>query len=104
MDGTSEDVVADYRTIITELEMYGEGLVDKPRLTVLNKIDALAPDDVETRRRALAKAAGAEVMTMSGVAGIGTVEVLRALRRMIGLKPHDAPVEPEDGDAPWSPV
>jgi GTPase involved in cell partitioning and DNA repair len=32
---------ADYETIIAELDAYGGGLADKPRVTVLNKIDAL---------------------------------------------------------------
>ncbi|MEO0865481.1 MAG: GTPase ObgE, partial [Pseudomonadota bacterium] len=41
IDGTGEDVAADWQTIITELEAYGGALADKPRLTVLNKIDAL---------------------------------------------------------------
>ncbi|SDZ45416.1 GTP-binding protein [Jannaschia faecimaris] len=106
VDGTAEDVVEDYQTIITELEMYGEGLVDKPRLTVLNKIDALAPDDLEIRRKALSQVAGSDVLAMSGVAGIGTTEVLRALRDMIGLKsPEELAAQEEDeGDKPWSPV
>ena len=45
IDGTSETVAEDYRTIITELEAYGGHLADKPRVTVLNKIDALDDDD-----------------------------------------------------------
>ena len=109
VDGTSADVTGDYRTIVTELEMYGEGLVDKPRLTVLSKIDALAPDDLAERVEALSRAAGAPVLTMSAVAGTGTTEVLRALRDTIGIPaagdsatPDDAEVE--DGGAPWSPL
>lgn len=106
VDGTAGDVVEDYRTIITELEMYGEGLVDKPRLTVLNKIDALDDEELEARCKALSQAAGTEVLTMSGVAGTGTTEVLRALRDMIGLKTPEAlaSAPPADDEAPWSPV
>ncbi|CTQ50706.1 GTPase ObgE [Jannaschia donghaensis] len=109
VDGTSPDVVEDYRTIITELEMYGEGLVDKPRLTVLSKIDALTEEDLDARRAALSKAIGTDVLTMSAISGTGTTEVLRALRDMIGLKapgakPSGDTAEDEDGGAPWSPV
>jgi GTP-binding protein len=46
VDGTAEDVVADYQTIIGELEAYGGGLADKPRVTVLNKIDALTDEEI----------------------------------------------------------
>jgi GTPase len=48
VDGTSEDVAADWETIDRELELYGGVLADKPRITALNKIDAL---DEEERRR-----------------------------------------------------
>jgi hypothetical protein len=83
VDGTAEDVVADYETIIGELDAYGGGLAEKPRVTVLNKIDALIEDDVAERRAALEAASGGPVMTMSGVARTGLVEVLRVLRARI---------------------
>jgi len=41
IDGTSDTVVEDYKTIIGELEAYGGELAAKDRVTVLNKIDAL---------------------------------------------------------------
>ena len=44
VDGTAEDVAGDWQTIITELEEYGGALADKPRVTVLNKVDALEAD------------------------------------------------------------
>ena len=103
VDGTTDNVVEDYQTIITELEMYGEDLVDKPRLTVLNKTDAIPDDQLEEKRAALSEAIGNEVMTMSGVSGDGVTDVLRALRILIGRAPAS---EPDDSisDAPWSPV
>jgi len=41
VDGTSETPAQDYQTIIHEHETYGGHLADKPRVTVLNKVDAL---------------------------------------------------------------
>jgi GTP-binding protein len=102
VDGTAEDVVADYETIIGELEAYGGGLAEKPRVTVLNKIDALIEDDVAERRAALEAASGGPVMTMSGVARTGLVEVLRVLRARIDAgrsAARDALEEPQ----PWRP-
>jgi GTP-binding protein len=102
VDGTAEDVVADYETIIGELEAYGGGLAEKPRVTVLNKIDALIEDDVAERRAALEAASGGPVMTMSGVARTGLVEVLRVLRARIDAgrsAARDAQEEPQ----PWRP-
>ena len=82
VDGTVEDVVADWQTIITEIEAYGDILGGKPRVTVLNKIDALDEEEQAEKRTALEAVAG-PVMLMSGVAQQGTTEVLRALRKEI---------------------
>ncbi|GAA5069674.1 GTPase ObgE [Roseibacterium beibuensis] len=102
IDGTSEDVVADYHTIIEELEAYGGGLAEKPRVTVLNKIDALMDEEIDEKRAALQAETGGEVMTMSGVARTGLVEVLRVLRSKIDadrLRMRADREEPE----PWRP-
>jgi len=82
VDGTSEDVAADWQTIIHELEAYGGVLAGKPRITAMNKIDAL--DDAERAERTAAlEAVAGPVMLMSGVSGEGVTEVLRALRAKI---------------------
>ena len=80
IDGTSEDVVGDCETILTELEAYSDALYDKPRVTVLNKIDALSDEEIAEKREALQKAIGGKVILMSGVAKTGVTEVLRVLR------------------------
>jgi GTP-binding protein len=80
VDGTSETVAEDYQTIITELELYGGDLALKPRVTVLNKVDALDEEQLAIKLAELEKASGGPVMQMSGVAKIGTVDVLRTLR------------------------
>ena len=81
IDGTEEDVVANYRTIRDELSSYGHGLADKPEIIGLNKIDAIDPGEVEKKRRALARAAskGTPVLALSGVSGTGVPAVLAAL-------------------------
>jgi len=102
VDGTSEDVAADYQTIITELENYAGALADKPRVTALNKIDALDDDEQAERRRALEKITGGTVHLMSGVSGDGVQDVLRALRAEIDadrLRQKASTQEPE----PWRP-
>jgi len=102
LDGTAEDVAEDYRTIITELEAYGGDLADKPRITVLNKIDALDEEERATAVKALKKASGGPVMEMSAVARDGVTDVLRALRSEIDddrVRKTDALVE----DEPWRP-
>ena len=101
VDGTSETVVEDYRTIIGELEAYGGDLAGKPRITVLNKIDAM---DEKARTKALKelkKTSGGEFMMMSGVAREGVIEVLRTLRGQIDDdRLRHRPVAEEE---PWRP-
>jgi GTP-binding protein len=80
VDGTSKTVAEDYQTIITELEKYGGDLALKPRITVLNKVDALDEEERAEASKELEKVSGGPVMQMSGVAREGVIEVLRALR------------------------
>lgn len=79
VDGTEEDVVGAYETIMGELEAYGGGLVDKPVIVGLNKCDALQDEEREEKRLALSDAAGCPVMALSGVSGEGVKDVLSAL-------------------------
>ncbi|NHQ75575.1 GTPase ObgE [Roseovarius gahaiensis] len=102
VDGTSQTIAEDYRTIIHELEAYGGNLAAKPRVTVLNKIDALDAEERAAARSELEEASGGPVMEMSGVARQGTTEVLRALRAQIDddrLRRTAQDEEPE----PWQP-
>ncbi len=102
VDGTADDPGEDYRTIIAELEAYGGDLAEKPRLTVLNKIDALGPELTEMQAEILEKACGEPVLRMSGVSGEGVTEVLRALRAVIERARADEVERTEEAE-PWRP-
>ncbi|MFN3525995.1 MAG: GTPase ObgE [Paracoccus sp. (in: a-proteobacteria)] len=101
VDGTSENVAEDARTILTELAAYSPVLMEKPRVTALNKIDALDEEEITERRDALEAELGHPVMLMSGVAGTGVTDVLRALWTQI--EPSRAPVAPDTPDGTWQP-
>jgi GTP-binding protein len=101
VDGTSETVAKDYKTIIAELEAYGGDLADKPRITVLNKIDAMDDKQRAKALKDLKKASGGDVMMMSGVARDGVTEVLRALRSQID--DNRLRLKPAEEEAPWRP-
>jgi GTP-binding protein len=88
IDGTESDVAAAYRAIRGELEAYGHGLDEKPEIIGLNKVDALDAASIKKKSAALARAArklsaGAVVLPLSGVAGTGVPEVLRALIKQV---------------------
>ncbi|MFT3689911.1 GTPase ObgE [Paenirhodobacter sp.] len=98
VDGTSSTITKDYRTIIGELEAYSEELFTKPRVTVLNKADALDSKTLASRKRSLEKAVGGPVMVMSGVSRKGVPEVLRALWAQISEDRRDI-----EEATPWQP-
>ncbi|MBX3499093.1 MAG: GTPase ObgE [Alphaproteobacteria bacterium] len=82
VDGTQDDVAGAYRTVRAELRAYGGNLARKKEIVALNKIDALTPDEIETKRAQLAKAARKSVFAISGASGAGIPEVLRTLRKL----------------------
>ena len=92
VDGNSDSIGQDYNTIMHELEAYGGNLINKPRVTVLNKIDELDEDDREFALSALLGAAGGQpVLAMSGGTGEGTAEVLRTLFKQILIVRSEEP-------------
>ena len=99
VDGTSDSIGQDYNTIMHELEAYGSGLINKPRVTVLNKIDELDEDDLDFALSALRGVSdGLPILAMSGGTGESTAEVLRTLATQIQI------VRSEDPEAPsWRP-
>ena len=97
VDGTSSTITKDYRTIVHELEAYSDILGDKPRILALNKCDALDKATITTRRKALEKASGGKVMVISGVAGMGLQDTLRAIYAEIEAE------TPTEAAEPWQP-
>jgi GTP-binding protein len=103
VDGTSGTLVEDWQTICDELEAYGEGLADKPRVTVLNKIDALDDEERAFLRDELEAAGARDVMLMSGASGEGVTDVLRALRPHVQRRDSAEAASDEDEGGSWQP-
>lgn len=87
VDGTAADPVRDYQIIQQELRAYGHGLSDKPQIVVLNKIDALEPQEVSERTQRLSMAAGAPVSAISAVARQGLEPLLQRVWQCLGRDP-----------------
>tara|TARA_B100000787_G_scaffold30715_1_gene20611 strand:- start:1609 stop:2670 length:1062 start_codon:yes stop_codon:yes gene_type:complete len=79
VDGTSDTVVEDYHTIIQELEKYGGDLAERPRVTALNKIDAIDATELAVKAHELGLAVGSPVLQLSGVSRAGITGVLRSV-------------------------
>jgi GTP-binding protein len=98
VDGTQEDVAGAYRQVRHELESYGDGLDEKPEVLAISKADAMTPDARKAAVKALKKASGKTPLLVSGVAGEGVKEVLRAALKVIR---GDADAPEQSGE--WRP-
>ena len=85
-----------------EVYQYGKALSDKPRITVLNKIDAFDEDERNLYKEQLVKIIDEPVFMISAVSGEGIKNLLRAIR--IEVDKGKAPdVEEEQGSLEWHP-
>ncbi len=78
IDGTEPDILQSYQTIRSELKKYSASLAQKPEIIALNKCDCLADEDIENAKKELRKATPDAVYVISGIAGMGLKELLRA--------------------------
>ncbi|RZL56742.1 MAG: GTPase ObgE [Sphingomonas sp.] len=105
VDANDDDVAESYRIVREELEAYGGGLVDKPHVVALNKIDMLDDELIEALSAELAEESGTDVIPLSGAAGTGVDWVLDKLLEAIGPGPDTVPDNDEGEDEiTWSPV
>jgi GTP-binding protein len=102
VDITSEDPVADYRTIREELAAYGHGLDEKQEIVALTKIDAIDAKTAKAIQTTLKKASGTRPMLMSAVSGEGVQPVLRAIVGAVEeAKAQKEDVVPAEKEEAW---
>ncbi len=85
IDGTEPDWAARYRAIRHEMDSYGGGLLDKPEMVVINKIDAVPADELNDKMAEFKKSFGRkkkpEILTVSAAGRIGVDELIAAVER-----------------------
>ena len=91
-----------------ELEAYGEGLDEKPRLIALNKIDLVDAELVRAFTRELKEAGADRVFPISGATGKGMDALLDAVLEYLPAatvtERPSGEVEDEEDRKPWSPI
>jgi GTP-binding protein len=93
LDGLSDDPVADYSQINSELSLFDPNLGKKPQIVALNKIDQ---PEVQERLEDLRKKFGTlevELLTISALARTNTRELLVRAYRTLQEAPPPEPIE-----------
>ena len=85
LDGSSNDVLADLLVVERELQAYGHGLDQRPRLVVINKIELLSPDACQERLAALETHLGRPVLAISAATNRGLDPLLAAVWKELGI-------------------
>ena len=109
IDIDGEDPVEAMRVVEEELDAYGAGLDDKPRLVALNKLDLADAELGKAFAEELKKAGADKVFNVSGATGEGIEQLLDAVlgylpdRTSTETKTVEVEDENEEGDE-WSPI
>lgn len=90
IDGTQEDVASAYTTIRNELKAYDKALARKSEIVALNKCDALTPEEIEEKIAQLKTVCRRKIWPISGAAGHGVKDVLRAMMKVIDAEREKA--------------
>ena len=72
------------------MDSYGGGLLNKPEIVVINKIDMLDDDELKTRMDAFKKSFGRKkkptILTISAAGHIGIDEMIKEIeKQMLGM-------------------
>ena len=85
VDAGSEDPVADLNVVQQELEAYGHGLRDRPRLLVINKQELVSEQDLPELRQDLETASGRPVLCISAAMGTNLDQLLAETWAELGV-------------------
>ncbi|HXW70484.1 MAG TPA: GTPase ObgE [Methylocella sp.] len=91
-----------YKTVLGEVEAYGAGLAQKPRIVALSKIDTVDDATLKTQAARLQRAAKQKPLKLSAVTGVGIKETLRQLLAQIEAEKLTGTGQLEAVDA-WHP-
>jgi GTPase len=102
------DPVEAMQIVEGELEAYGAGLDEKPRLIALNKIDLVDAELVKAFTKELREAGASKVYPISGATGKGMDALLDAVLEHLPVatatERPTGEVEEEADQKPWSPI
>lgn len=103
----SIDPAEEVRKIAAELDKYSPDLAERERWLVLNKVDLIDDDEIESRKHKLLAELDwkGPVFTISAVTGEGTKELIyKLMDHLEDMQQKSEVVEDEIDDEPWDPL
>jgi GTP-binding protein len=85
VDAGADDPIGDLRVVENELEAYGHGLVERPRILVLNKQELVSDDQLAELVGDLEGASGRSVLCVSAAMGSNLDALLARVWRELGI-------------------
>lgn len=104
VDISSDDPIRDIKSVRSELEEFGEGLIDKRWLVALNKIDIEGTQETCTEVEAELGRRGLETFSISALSGEGVDRLLNALFRIVLEERQDTASEKAEEAPPIVPA
>lgn len=96
LNGASDNVLADYSQINSELALYDEKLGQKPQIVVYNKLDIPEARERWPQVEAALKARGIEPMAISGATQENVRELVQRMFQLIASLPEEEAVPVEE--------
>lgn len=94
VDGFSLNAFEDYKTIVNELKQYGKGVLQKPTLVAINKIDLTETKEHLDLIKESFKKINIEVFAISGVTGEGIDNLMLQVLKVLEDNPKIVEFEP----------
>jgi GTPase len=87
VDMTAEDPLHNYQVITEELRAYGKGLIERPQILALNKIDAVTEETQELIINQFKKETQCPIFKISGVTRTGMEALLQEIWQTLKIIP-----------------
>jgi GTP-binding protein len=86
IDGTEPDWATRYKAIRHEMDSYGGGLLTKPEIVVINKIDAISDETLAEKMTAFKKSFGRkkkpQILTISAAGRTGVEKLISEIEKL----------------------
>jgi GTPase len=86
IDATTADPIQSYSIIQQELNAYGHALNQRPQVVVLNKVDAIPPEQLAQHQQALSTVAQTNIIAISAIAQQGLETLLNNIWQLLEFR------------------